>query len=124
MGHPRAIEIPPGVALTEPISREFRSRGNKAFIIRDALTNDLILTQKLTAAVDHLNAHYARSPFEHVSVHGLYQSASNHNGYTGGYHKMRYLVTLCELDKAHIAFEQARSLGAQKATVLTEVPVN
>lgn len=122
MRHPRAIEIPFGVTLTEPISREARSRGNKAFIIRDALTNDLILTQKLTAAVEHLNAHYARNPLEYVSIRGLYQAAGKHDGYTGGYHKMRYLVTSCDLDKAHIAFEQARSLGAKRATMLTEVP--
>ena len=122
MGHPRAIEIPSGVTLTKPISRELRSRGNKAFIIRDALTNDLILTQKMTSAVDHLNAHYARNRLEHVCVRGLYQAAGKHDGYTGGYHKMRYLVIPCELNQAHIAFEQARSLGAHRATMLTEVP--
>lgn len=124
MGHLRAIEIPPGVALTEPIAREVRTRGNKAFIIRDAHTHDLILTQKLSTAVEHLNAHYARNPLEHVCVRGLYQAAGKHDGYTGGYHKMRYLIIPCELDKAHIAFEKARSLGVQRATVLTEVPVN
>ena len=43
---------------------------------------------------------------------------------TGGYHKMLYLMMPCELDKAHIAFERARSLGAQRATVLSEVPAN
>ena len=124
MGCLRVIEIPSGVPLKEPVTRELRSRGNKAYIIRDSVTGTLILTQKLTAAAAHLNAEYARNHLEHVSVRGLYQAAGKHDGYTGGYHKYRYLVIPCELDKAHIAFERARALGAQKATLLTEMPAN
>lgn len=117
----RAVDIPTGVSLSKPMLKESHTRGNKAFIIRDAHTNDLILAQKLTTVVEHLNAYYARNSLEQVCVRGLYQAAGKTDGYTRGYHKMRYLVMPCELDKAHIVFERARALGAQKATVLTEI---
>lgn len=122
MGCAKAVEIPEGVSLTKPILKEGHTRGNKAYMIRDAHTNDIILTQKLTTVVKHLNDYYARTPMEHVSVRGLYQAAGKHDGYTQGYHKMRYLVIPCDLDQAHIEFERARSsLGTHKATVLTDL---
>ena len=112
-----AIDIPPGKTLPGPLQRQWHNRGNQAYIVHDVATNSLILAQKLAAVASYLNEEYARNPFERVSARGLYEAADKHDGYTGGLHKMRYLVSRCDLDTAHIAFEHARD-GVDKATVL------
>lgn len=119
----RAIDIAPDAHLSEPIERGWHSRGNRAYIVRDSVTNSVILASTLTALAEYLNAECARTQLERVSVRGLYEAADKRNGYTGGLHKMRYLVSRCDLSDSHVAFEQARREGVDKATLLTEASV-
>ena len=119
----RAVDITPDTRLSEPIERGWHSRGNRAYIVRDAVTNSVMLGSTLTALAEYLNAECARNQFERVCARGLYEAADKRNGYTGGLHKMRYLVSTCALADSHVAFEQARSEGVDKATLITEMPV-
>lgn len=117
------IELQRDVVLSYPIKRDRHTRGNKAFIIHDIVSNSLILGQKLTTLATHLNENYARSSLENVSTRGLFEASVNHNGYTKGYHKNRYRVTSHDLDTAHTAFEQARQ-GIDTASMITELRQN
>ena len=106
--------------MVEPVKKEWHSRNNHAYIVQDAVTNTVMLGAKLSTLAQYLNDEYARNQFERVSARGLYEAADKHGGYTGGYHKMRYLVSRCELGNSHIAFENARTAGAHTAKVVTE----
>ena len=118
----RAVEIPPGTALTQPVKKDWHARGEHAFIVHDAVTSTLILASKLTTIAAHLNREFARNRFERVSARGLYEASDNkRGGYSGGLHKMRYLVSKCDLAESHYAFERARQAGVQRATLLSEV---
>ena len=115
----RVTEVPAGVALTEPIEKGWHARRGYAYIVHDTLTNTVTLATKLTVLAEHLNQEYARCPHEQVCARGLYQAADKRSGYTGGRHKMRYLVSRCDVADSHLVFEDARA-GVEKATVLTE----
>ena len=119
----RTIDIAPDTQLSAPIEKGWHSRGNRAYIVRDSITNSVMLGSTLTALAEYLNAECARNQFERVSARGLYEAADRRHGYTGGLHKMRYLVSRCDLTDSHIAFERARSEGVDKATLITEVLV-
>lgn len=82
-----------------------------------------MLSCKLTTLAEYLNTECARNQFERVSARGLYEAADKRNGYTSGRHKMRYLVSRCDLADSHVVFEQARSERVDKATLITEMPV-
>ena len=120
----KALHIEKDVKLKGPLKKDWHARRCQAYLIRvrDSVTHrdSLILTQKLSAAAAYLNQN-AHTSFERVSAKGLYQAADKTEGYTGGFHKMKYLVSRCELADAHIAFERARALGVERATLLTDV---
>ena len=119
----RTIDIAPDTQLSAPIEKGWHSRGNRAYIVRDLVTNSVMLGSTLTALAEYLNAECARDQFERVSVRGLYEAADKRNGCTRGFHKMRYLVSRCDLTDCHVAFERARNEGVSKATLITEVLV-
>ena len=115
----RVIDISEGT-VTKPLAQEWHARGKRAFVIHDCVTNSLVLTQKLTAAADYLNDNCARNHRERVSARGLYEAAGKVGGYNGGYHKLRYLVTPCSLETAHLdLLQKTRDLGVCKARILT-----
>ena len=99
------------IQITLTTQKTKHSRGNFAFIIHDVVSNTLILSSKLSTVAQHLNNKYARNTFERVSTRGLYEAANKHTGYTGGHHKMRYLVSRCNLNDSHIAFKHAHGIG-------------
>ena len=117
----KAIDIAPGRQLLGPIKKGWHSRSGKAYIVRDAVTNSIMLASKLSVLAEFLNQKYARNQLECVSVRGLYEAADIRQGsYTGGLHKMRYAVSRCELDNSHVAFTQACGEGFNRAMVITE----
>lgn len=114
----RVIDIPVGATLTEPIKADWHSRSNLAYIVYDEPTKSVFLATKLKTLASHLNDVCARCPLEHVSTRGLYEAANKKF-----LHKMRFKVTRCHTESAHIAFEQALKSGVNRASIITEFAV-
>ena len=115
------VDLPQGDVM--PMQRDWHARGDCAYVCYDAHTNSIILASKLTSLAKILNEN-ARNKYEIVKVSGLFSAA--HNGsvapYSGGLHKMRYGISRSNLTHAHNdAIEKARSMGASKVCLVTEV---
>ena len=103
------------------LKREKRTRREAAYVIRDAITGTLLLTQKLKLAAYFINVHLARAPRERVTVSSLFEAADQDANRLNGYHKMRYHISRCSLGTAHHVFNAARVDGTS-AVVLTGSP--
>ena len=118
------VEIQPGMSLTDAISKEWHARGDHMYIVRDHITEQLLMASKLKILVSHINEQLARNAFERVSTRGLYESVGENHGSRGTYqklHKQRYRVSRCDRNHANIILETSRACGTQRATLLTEV---
>ena len=113
-----AIHLEPSFQLRTPLVKEWHARGNQAWIIHDSVTSTVLLAQKLPLLASYINQQYARNRFEHVTTRGLYEAADQSEGKQP--HKLRYSVSGCALDHAHVAFESVRSKGVQHAALLTQ----
>ena len=102
---------------------EKRTRRQAAYIIRDARSNTLILTQKLRLAVEFMNNYLASSEMERVTVQSLFEAANTDGNRVNGMHKLRYNVSRWNLGVAHRAFEDLQSqYEPTLALILTSDP--
>ena len=115
----KAVHLEPSFKLRTPLVKEWHARGNQAWIIHDSVTSTVLLAQKLPLLASYINQQYARNRFEHVTTRGLYEAADQSEGKQP--HKLRYRVSSCALDHAHVAFESIRSKGVSHAALLTQV---
>ena len=115
-----AIHLEPSFQLRTPLVKEWHARGNQAWIIHDSVTNTVLLAQKLPLVAAYINQQYARNRFERVTTRGLYEAAHQSQSEGKQPHKLRYRVSSCALDHAHVAFESVRSKGVQHAALLTQ----
>ena len=90
-----------------------------AYLIHDAKSATLMLTQKLPLAVEYINSRLAQAEREKVTVASLYEAADTQNNRINGFHKMRYLIRRCEFSKAHHLFAEARE-AARRSILLTK----
>lgn len=115
-----AIVIPAAANLL-PIRREKRNRRSMAYLIHDAKSDTLMLTQKLQLAVAYINSRLASVERERVTVSSLYEAADTQNNRINGFHKMRYCIRRCDFSKAHQLFGEARE-EARNSVLLTTAP--
>ena len=115
-----AIVLPQHANLLK-LRKEKRNRRSMAYLIHDAKSATLMLTQKLPLAVEYINARLAEAEREKVSVAGLYEAADTQHNRINGFHKMRYLIRRCDFSKAHQLFGEARE-DAREAILLTATP--
>ena len=117
----KAVHIEPSFKLRTPLVKEWHARRNQAWIIHDSVTNTVLLAQKLPLLAAYINKEYARNRFERVTTRGLYEAADRSQSEGKQPHKLRYIVSGCALDHAHVAFESIRAKGVSHATLLTQV---
>ena len=118
-----AIKLEPSVKLDGPLVKEWHARGNHAWLVNDSVTSTLLLAQKLHLLVSYINEKFARSRFERVTTRGLYEAATLVDlapSECKQPHKLRYRISRCVLDDAHVVFESVRTEGASHAILLTE----
>ena len=115
-----AIVLPNGAHILR-LQKEKRNRRSIAYVIFDAISNTVMLTQKLRLAADYINARFARGPLEEVTVAGLYEAAGTENNRVGGFHKMRFKIQRCDIGRAHNLFAAARIEGTN-SVLLTSTP--
>ena len=117
----KAVHLQPSFQLRTPLFKEWHARGNQAWIIHDCVTNTVLLAHKLPILAAYINREYARSRFECVTTRGLYEAADQSQSEGKQPHKLRYRISSCALDHAHVAFESIRSKGVSHAALLTQV---
>lgn len=102
---------------------EERTRRQAAYLIQDAKSGTLLLTQKLRNAAEFINAHLAQRPHEKVTVSGLFEAVDTTGNNVDGWHKMRFRIIRVDLTNAHEAFEKARrDQEIRLAMILTATP--
>ena len=118
----KVVDVPRDTILVTPIKRGWHGgRSGRAYMVYDLETNSLILSSKLTSMAAHINDKYTRHEHENVSARGLYEAAISQRQYP---HKMRYHVSRCALDTAHLEFQNARDTrDVDHASLVTEVVV-
>ena len=114
-----AIVLPHNANLL-PLRKEKRNRRNMAYLIHDAKSATLLLTQKLPLAVEYINSRLAEAEREKVSVPSLYEAADTQNNRINGFHKMRYLIRRCDYSKAHQLFAEARDAAVSSVLLTAE----
>lgn len=118
----KVVDVPRDTMLVTSIKRDWHGgRSGRAYILYDNVTNSLILSSKLKSMAAHINDKYTRHDHETVSARGLYEAAISQRHYP---HKMRYHVSRCDLNTAHLEFQNARELrDVEHASLVTEVMV-
>ena len=118
----KVVDVPRDTMLVTPIKRGWHGgRSGRAYIVYDLETNSLILSAKLTSMAAHINDTYTRHEHESVSARGLYEAAISERRHP---HKMRYHVSRCDLNTAHVEFQNERDTrDVDKASLVTEVMV-
>ena len=108
-----SFEVPMNQRLMG-IRKEYHTRrspklgSNPAYLVEDKQKQQLILAQKLSLLLQHINSQVAADRTERVSITGLHQILSANGKLTGGFTKYRFRVHECTLEDAASAFECMR----------------
>ena len=108
------------------VLKERRSRGSGegdgCYVIVDKRGEYFVVGQRLPCLAAFLND-LTETPFDRVSITGLYENLDKEDGRNGGWHKARWRVRRVPLEQAATEIENARAVVPHKQVVCVGNPI-
>ena len=110
------MQIYPNQVLSS-INKEYHTRKKMAYIAEDKLHTVVILSQRISDIVNHINS-CVTDDHDRVSTTGIYQALGKTWNRNAGYAKYRWRVQPVDLESAAEAFECIRHRGFDQALIV------
>ena len=110
------MQIYPNQVLSS-INKEYHTRKKMAYIAEDKHHTVVILSQRISDIVKHINNFVTDEP-DPVSIAGIYQALGKTWNRNAGYAKHRWRVQPVDLELAAEAFDCIRQRGFEQAFIV------